>query len=69
MWQKSKFVNLGHRRICFVFSHEETLRTTSVYERWQGHCKALQKYGVPYDETLVIPDFGQLQMGIHEGLV
>jgi len=47
---------LGHRRIGFIFSYEETLRTTSVYERWQGYCKALQKYGVPYDETLVVPD-------------
>jgi GntR family transcriptional regulator, arabinose operon transcriptional repressor len=48
---------LGHRRIGFIFSYEETLQTTSVYERWQGYCKALQKYGVPYDETLVAPDF------------
>ncbi len=47
---------LGHRRIGFIFSYEETLQTTSVYERWQGYCKALQKYGVPYDETLVAPD-------------
>jgi GntR family transcriptional regulator of arabinose operon len=47
---------LGHRRIGFIFSYEETLRTTSVHERWQGYCKALQKYGVPYDETLVVPD-------------
>jgi GntR family transcriptional regulator, arabinose operon transcriptional repressor len=60
---------LGHRRIGFVFSHEETLRTTSVYERWQGYCKALQKYEIPYDETLVVPDFRQLQMDTHEGLV
>ena len=47
---------LGHRRIGFIFSYEETLQTTSVYERWQGYCKALQKYGVPYDEALVAPD-------------
>jgi GntR family transcriptional regulator, arabinose operon transcriptional repressor len=60
---------LGHRRIGFVFSHEETLRTTSVHERWQGYCKALQKYEIPYDETLVVPDFRQLQMDTHEGLV
>src|SRR6266478_76772 len=60
---------LGHRRIGFVFTQEETLRTTSVYERWQGYCKALQKYEVPYDETLVVPDFRQPQMGTHEGLV
>lgn len=60
---------LGHRRIGFVFTKEETLQTTSVYERWQGYCKALQKYEVPYDETLVVPDLRQLQMGTHEGLV
>src|SRR5437588_13040169 len=29
---------LGHRRIGFVFAQEETLQTTSVYERWQGYC-------------------------------
>jgi GntR family transcriptional regulator of arabinose operon len=60
---------LGHRRIGFVFAHEETLQTTSVYERWQGYCRALQKYEVPYDETLVIPDLRQLPTGGHEGLV
>src|SRR5438132_13230505 len=60
---------LGHRRIGYVFTQEETLRTTSVYERWQGYCKALQKYEVPYDETLVVPDFRQPQMGTHEELV
>src|SRR6266436_5231616 len=60
---------LGRRRIGFVFSHEETLQTTSVYERWQGYCKALQKYGVPYDETLVVPNLRQLQMATHEALV
>ncbi len=60
---------LGHRRIGFVFAKEETLQTTSAYERWQGYCKALQKYGVPYDETLVVPDFRKLQTGSQEGLV
>ncbi|HEX6482090.1 MAG TPA: GntR family transcriptional regulator [Ktedonobacteraceae bacterium] len=60
---------LGHRRIGFVFAQEETLHTTSVHERWQGYCKALQKYEVPYDETLVVPDSRQMQMGTHEGLV
>jgi GntR family transcriptional regulator, arabinose operon transcriptional repressor len=60
---------LGHRRIGFVFAQEETLQTTSVYERWQGYCKALQKYEVPYDETLVVPDVRKLQSGAREGLV
>ena len=60
---------LGHRRIGFVFPREETLQTTSIYERWQGYCKALQKYEVPYDETLIVPDLRQLQTGTYEGLV
>jgi GntR family transcriptional regulator of arabinose operon len=60
---------LGHRRIGFVFAQEETLQTTSVYERWQGYCKALQKYEVPYHETLVVPDVRKLQSGAREGLV
>ena len=60
---------LGHRRIGYVFAKEETLQTTSVYERWQGYCGALKKYEVPYDETLVVSDFRHLQTGIHEGLV
>src|SRR5215470_15388047 len=60
---------LGHRRIGFVFAREETLQTTSVHERWQGYCKALQKYEVPYDETLVVPDLRQLPTGAQEGLL
>ena len=60
---------LGHRRVGFVFPQEETLQTTSVYERWQGYCKALHTYEVPYDETLVVPDFRQLQTGAQEGVV
>jgi DNA-binding LacI/PurR family transcriptional regulator len=60
---------LGHRRIGFVFTREETLQITSVHERWQGYSKALQKYEVPYDETLVVPDSRQLQTGAYEGLV
>src|SRR5437660_1026998 len=60
---------LGHRRIGYVFAQEETLQTTSVYERWQGYCKALQKYEVPYDESLVVPDFRQMQSSTREGLV
>jgi len=45
------------------------LQTTSVYERWQGYYKALQKYEVPYDETLVVPDVRKLKSGAREGLV
>ncbi len=48
---------LGHRRIGFLYLEEETLETTSsVRERWQGYCEALQKYGVPYDPSLLLAD-------------
>lgn len=48
---------LGHRRIGFIYLEEETMETTSsVKERWQGYFEALQKYGVPYDPSLVIAD-------------
>jgi DNA-binding LacI/PurR family transcriptional regulator len=48
---------LGHRRIGFLFLEEEAPETTSsVRERWQGYCEALQKYGVPYDPSLVLAD-------------
>lgn len=64
---------LGHRRIGFIFLAEETLETTSsVRERWQGYCEALQKYGVPYDSSLVIadtdPKYASTLPGIHEFL-
>ena len=64
---------LGHRRIGFIFLAEETLETTSsVRERWQGYCEALQKYGVPYDSSLVIadadPKCASTLPGIHEFL-
>lgn len=66
-------VILGHRRIGFIFLEEETLETTSsVRERWQGYCEALQKYGIPYDPTLVIadanPKYASTSSGIHEFL-
>lgn len=60
---------LGHRRIGFMYSYHESLRTTSVYERWQGYCKALQKYGIPYDETLIMPDCNPPQSSQQEGIV
>lgn len=59
---------LGHKRIGFIYSHHETLQTTSVYERWQGYCRALQKYGVPYDETLVTPDYTAPQSNAQHGI-
>ncbi|MDQ2887410.1 MAG: GntR family transcriptional regulator [Chloroflexota bacterium] len=63
---------LGHRRIGFIYMHEETLNTSSVRERWQGYCAALQKYGIPYDESLVTPDlkpgYSSVQQSISEFL-
>lgn len=59
---------LGHRRIGFMYSYHESLRTTSVYERWQGYCKALQKHGIPYDETLIMPDYNPAQSSQQEGI-
>lgn len=62
---------LGHRRIGFLFLAEETLETTSsVRERWQGYRDALQKYGVPYDPSLVVadanPKYASASPGIRE---
>lgn len=63
---------LGHRRIGFVYMHKETLGTSSVRERWHGYCEALQKYGIAYDGSLVIPDlqpgYMSIQQSIHEFL-
>ncbi len=46
---------LGHERIGFVGSPIETVQTTSVHDRWKGYRSALEKYGIAYDETLIIP--------------
>lgn len=47
---------LGHQRIAFCHSHIETLQTTSVSNRWEGYRKALEEYGVVYDESLIVPN-------------
>lgn len=47
---------LGHRRIGFAYSNTAGLQTTSVRDRWQGYCKALKEYGLPYDSELVFAD-------------
>ena len=59
---------LGHRRIGFMYSYHESLHTTSVYERWQGYCKALQKHGIPYDETLIMPDYNPARSNQQESI-
>jgi GntR family transcriptional regulator of arabinose operon len=59
---------LGHKRIGFIFTHKETLRTSSVYERWQGYYNALQNYGVPYDESLVTANLTPGKSSVQESL-
>lgn len=44
---------LGHIRISFVYTNVDTLRTTSVRDRWLGYKQALQAYDVPYDDALM----------------
>ena len=45
---------LGHKRIGFVYNSIESLSTSSVRERWEGYCQALNEYGIAYDENLVV---------------
>jgi DNA-binding LacI/PurR family transcriptional regulator len=56
---------LGHRNIGFWINNVETLHTTSVRSRWEGYCKALEEYHIPYDEKLIFqqpkPGEGNLQ--------
>lgn len=47
---------LGHQRIGFCHTHIETLHTTSVHDRWEGYRKALEEYGIGYDESLIVPN-------------
>lgn len=44
---------LGHRRIGFAHQRIGGLTTSSVRERWQGYCQALQDYSQLYDEALL----------------
>jgi DNA-binding LacI/PurR family transcriptional regulator/DNA-binding transcriptional regulator YhcF (GntR family) len=44
---------LGYSRISFCYSYTGTLATTSVRDRFEGYRKALEEYGLPYDESLV----------------
>lgn len=60
---------LGHRRIGFVYMHKETLSTSSVRERWHGYCEALQKYGIAFDESLVVPDLRPGYSSIQQSLL
>lgn len=44
---------LGHTRIGFVYGSVSTLLTTSVGDRCAGYRRALETYGLAYDEALV----------------
>jgi DNA-binding LacI/PurR family transcriptional regulator len=56
---------LGHTRIGFVYAKIGGLKTTSVRDRWCGYCRALQDYGLPYDETLVVQNAAASEAGAH----
>lgn len=45
---------LGHTRVGFVYTSVGTLKTTSIRDRLLGYRQALETYGVPYDESLVL---------------
>ncbi|MBC8163801.1 MAG: GntR family transcriptional regulator [Roseiflexaceae bacterium] len=45
---------LGHTQIGFVYTSVGTRKTTSVRDRLLGYRHALEAYGVPYDESLVL---------------
>ncbi|MBZ0293239.1 MAG: GntR family transcriptional regulator [Anaerolineae bacterium] len=44
---------LGHSRIGFCYWHLGTFATTSVRDRLNGYRRALEEYGLPFDETLL----------------
>lgn len=44
---------LGYSRIGFCYSHNGSLATTSVRDRFEGYRKALEEYGLPFNESLV----------------
>jgi GntR family transcriptional regulator of arabinose operon len=44
---------LGHTRVGFIYGHVGTLLTTSVRDRYTGYRKALQAYGLPFEEALM----------------
>jgi DNA-binding LacI/PurR family transcriptional regulator len=50
---------LGHRRIAFAYPHLGDLQTSSVHDRWLGYRKALEVYGMTYDDTLVFQNAPQ----------
>jgi GntR family transcriptional regulator of arabinose operon len=47
-------ISQGHTRIAFIPSQEQ--RTTSVRERLSGYRRALEEYGLAYDEDLIWSD-------------
>ncbi len=48
---------LGHERIGFVHQNTGSLLTTSIRDRWQGYCRAMEDY------SLVVDDFQTLRSG------
>src|SRR5215217_242770 len=56
---------LGHRRIAFAYPHLGDLQTSSVHDRWLGYRKALEVYGMTYDDTLVFQNAPQPESSSH----
>lgn len=60
---------LGHRRVGFIFLHQETPEnTSSVLERLQGYMQALKTYKVPYDASLITADLSPQSASIQQSL-
>ena len=60
---------LGHRRVGFIFLHQETPEnTSSVLERLQGYTQALKTYGVPYDASLITTDLSPQSASVRQSL-
>jgi GntR family transcriptional regulator, arabinose operon transcriptional repressor len=60
---------LGHRRVGFIYLHQETPEnTSSVQERLQGYKQALKTYDVPYDESLVTADLSSKSVSVQQSL-
>ena len=57
---------LGHKRIAFMKSYDDTLQTTSVRDRWEGYRKALHEYNIPYDESLLVPQTDTPKIAMRE---
>ncbi|WP_317259594.1 MULTISPECIES: LacI family DNA-binding transcriptional regulator [Streptomyces] len=61
-------LNLGHRRIAFLQSSDDTGFHWSSKERLTGYRKTLEEAGLPYDEELVLYPVARHRRGIREAV-